>query len=765
MYFKYLVAVMTKSNLSGIRLLHVNQDSVAVFPTWEYELVIDNLAVSVDLQRLMNHQCDPSEKKVDRQQQIVRYAQTFRHEMDRKSAHATLYNNFLKFKQYLVWCDQNSLPPFTEATLRQYHNYLWELVLIGSSSVPIWQMLEGHTTGVKERTANYIFSTTEQALTWCGETAFQWGKQLKQLRVGKVESYEAYSENELPELLSRLSSYFFQLAIPLLSDTPPDMVSVEINQTCFYVPVRSCNTKGRSKGAELNVDTAFNQAMACGYYLLSYFTAFNTSQLTDLCHPIEWREDKTGEYYKLTAFKRRANKEVLSFVGGEIHKKSLQFIQTLIALSLKYTTDANSKLLYWRGRDGNQRSISSILLGKIELSSRLLMLSDKATQSIPYLMSIHSKFTETVPKGFVEFDELKFVDRTLVKRRKTVRRFYNRRTIALSFALLFAIIKANPKNGTNTVNLKNVVLPLKITRTDELLKIDFSCEDGGQGSFYVDIQYEAFLARVEAYAAFRQSKQTSAHYLLPLGSERDAIQWQGLAPSMASLADYGIRSGEFFVNLASSRFRETAAKLARRKANRTELQISQILNNQYRTVLKHYSEGNHYDNQLIISQGLSVIEKMSKGGSLDQSKAKVATELAIPVIKYDELIGSQASLNGVGMACFQKSLSTEESYLAANATACFDYERCIKCQYAKIINDVEPLYRLLSFLECMEESWLYYPERFSKNLGKSVELYRKAISSSLSPDIIQRARYKLDTVGRHMLWDNLELSSLGFKGI
>ncbi|HEI4548908.1 TPA: hypothetical protein SI909_004893, partial [Salmonella enterica] len=145
---------MTKSNLSGIRLLHVNQDTVEVFPTWEYKLVIDNMAVSVDLQRLMNHQCEPSKKKVDRQQQIARYAQTFRHEMDRKSAHATLYNNFLKFKQYLVWCDQNSLPPFTEATLRQYHNHLWELVLIGSSSVPIWQMLEGHTTGVKERTAN-----------------------------------------------------------------------------------------------------------------------------------------------------------------------------------------------------------------------------------------------------------------------------------------------------------------------------------------------------------------------------------------------------------------------------------------------------------------------------------------------------------------------------------------------------------------------------------------------------------------------------------
>lgn len=414
---------MTKSNLSGIRLLYVDQDTLAVFPTWEYELVIDNIAVSVDLQRLMYHLCDPSKKKVDRQQQIACYAQTFRHEMDRKAAHATLYNSFLKFKQYLVWCDQNGLNPFTESTWRQYHNYLWELVLIGASSVPIWQMFEGHTTGLKERSANYIFSTTEQALTWCGETAFRWGKQLKQLRVGKVESYEAYSEKELPDILSRLSSYFFQLAIPLLSDTQSDMVSVAINQTCFDVSLRSCNTKGRAKGAELNVDTAFNQAMACSYYLLSYFTAFNTSQLTELCHPIKWQEDRTGEYYKLTAFKRRANKEVLSFVGGEIHKKSLQFIETLIALSLKYTADANSKLLYWRDRDGNQRSISSTLLVKTELSSRLLLLSDKVTRSIPYLMSIHSKFTQTAPNGFVEFDELKLVNRTLVKRKENCSAF------------------------------------------------------------------------------------------------------------------------------------------------------------------------------------------------------------------------------------------------------------------------------------------------------------------------------------------------------
>ncbi|HCE0294229.1 TPA: hypothetical protein NEO28_004328 [Escherichia coli] len=129
------------------------------------------------------------------------------------------------------------------------------------------------------------------------------------------------------------------------------------------------------------------------------------------------------------------------------------------------------------------------------------------------------------------------------------------------------------------------------------------------------------------------------------------------------------------------------------------------------------------------------------------------------------MIGSKASLNGVGVACFQQTQLPVESGNAVAGKACFDYESCIKCQYAKLINDVEPLYRLLSFLECMEESWLYYPERFSRNLGKAIEQYRKVISSTLSPSIIQQAQSKLDTEGRHMLWDNLELTSLGFKGI
>lgn len=753
---------MAKSSLSGSRLKLPKQDSISTLPSWKYELTIDNITVSVDLQRLTHHLCAPSNPKKDRQHHIARYAYAFKQELKRKAAHATLYSSFLKFKQYLVWCDQHYHYPFSESAWKQYHEHLWQLTLTGTKDEPVWLLAHGETTGIKESSARIFFSTVEQALSWCGENAFQWGKQLRQIRLNKPKSHEAYSEKELPVILNRLSSYFFQLSLPLLRDNPPEKISVEINQIPFDVPVISHNIKGRAKDAVLSTETAFNQAMACGYYLLSYFTAFNTSQLTDLCHPIEWQENKTGEYYKLTAFKRRANKDVLSLVGGEMHKKSLQFIETLIALSLKYAgEESGNKLLYWLERDGHQRNFSSLVLPHIGLSNRLLLLSDRASMCIPYLMDIHARFMATSPKSYVEFDEVKVVNRIVVKRKKIVRRFYNRRVITLSFALLQAIIEIHPKNRLKNINLRSIVLPLTITPEGADLKVDFLYENDDQGTFHIYAQYRLFLNSVEKYAITRQEKQALvAHYLLPLGTERNATQWQGLAPNMKHLSDYGIHTGQFFVNLTASRFRETAAKLARRKANRADLHVSQILNNQYRTVLKHYSEGNRYDNQLIMSQGLAVIERMSRGSSLDQSKLEVATELSIPVIKFDELIGNQASLNGVGVGCFQQPPEDGQT-----DQACFDYESCLKCQYAKLINDVEPLYRLLSFLECMEESWLYYPERFSRNLGKTIELYRKIISSALSPEVIRQAQLKLDTEGRHMLWDNLELSSLGYKGI
>jgi len=433
-------------------------------------------------------------------------------------------------------------------------------------------------------------------------------------------------------------------------------------------------------------------------------------------------------------------------------------METLIALSLKYSNEENSNLIYWLDKSGSQKCISSTLLNNAQISNRLILISDKAILCIPYLINIHSNFIKTSINGYIDFDKIKIKNRTVTKKRKTIRRFYNRRVVTLGFAILQAIILDHPKNRSYNICIKNMVLPLKLTDDDHNLKVDFLYSNGSRGTFYIDKQYKQFLSNIEEYAELRQCKiKTALHYLFPLGSEREPLQWQGLAPDLRHLEDYGIRAGQFFVSLGSSRFRETAAKIARRKVNSTEWHVSQILNNQYRTVLKHYSEGNHYDNQLIISQGLKVVQKMGQGFSLEQSKSKVAAELNIPVIKYEELIGSDAYLNGIGIGCFDNSNNNDE--------VCIDYEKCVKCRYAKLVNDVESLYRLFSFLECMEESWIYYPERFSKNLGKSIELYKNLILKNISPEIIKRANFKLDSEGRHFLWDNLELSSLGYKGV
>lgn len=753
---------MAKSKLVGQKLISAGDDFTLEFPTLHYSFLINNIDVTVDLTRLMHFRCDVAQNKASRQQQIVKYARAFKKEMSLGATSSTLYNSFTKFKGYLIWCDDKEIFPFCESTWKNYRNYLWELVLAGRSSLPIWQRPNGQILGLKERTANYIVSTIEQALVWCEENVNQWGKQLRPFKNGKPKSYEAYSDKELPIILNRLSTYFFQLAIPLLSDDLPTKINIEILEHNFDVPINSTNTKGKAKQASLNYDTAFNQAMSCAYYLLSYFTAFNSSQLIELRHPIEWQQDKTTEYYKLTAYKRRANKEVISFVGGEIHKKSIQFMETLIALSLKYNKTSNGLFVYWLDGASNPRGISSTLLSNSQISSQLMLLSDRATACLPYLLELHKSFIATGINGYIEFTDHKIVDRKLTKQKKVINRFFSRRIVILSILLLYAIIHAHPKNKQKKVKLNGSVLPLTVIQNGQDIKATIRDVDGTSVEVYIENKYQQFLEDIVNFALTRQNiSSTKPSYLLPLGLTRQTLQWEGIIPNTNYLSDYGIAPGEFFVSLRSSQFRETAAKLARRKTNRTELQVSQILNNQYMTVIKHYSEGNHYDNQLILAQGLSVIEAVSQGHAIKQAKDIVAIESDMKVIKFEELTFNKATLNGIGVACTDnKSIREDEPY----NSPCFDYESCIKCKYAKLIDDVEPLYRLLSFLECMEESWLYYPDRFTQNIGKSIELYRKVIAENIPKSTLEAAQLKLDSAGRHMLWDDLELASMGYKG-
>jgi len=85
---------MAKSSLSGSRLRRPEDSAVTTFPIWSYELLIDNFVTSVDLKRLAQDLCDTTKKKQDIQQLVTRYAYAFKQELDRQTAHATLYNSF-----------------------------------------------------------------------------------------------------------------------------------------------------------------------------------------------------------------------------------------------------------------------------------------------------------------------------------------------------------------------------------------------------------------------------------------------------------------------------------------------------------------------------------------------------------------------------------------------------------------------------------------------------------------------------------------------
>ena len=213
------------------------------------------------------------------------------------------------------------------------------------------------------------------------------------------------------------------------------------------------------------MDSAFNQAMSCGYYLLSFFTAFNTSQLLNLHHPIELEKNKTSEFYKLKAYKHRANREVMAYVGGHIHKKSLEFIETLQALSLKYRQTNSGSLLYLIDKNGEPEMLTLASIQHANLENRLLLLSEQPQILIPYMINLHSDFMKTYLKGYIEFDHIKIKDRVVKRTKKIVRRFFAKRITSLNFALLQLIINSILIMKGNTLVLNTPYHPFKFYKT------------------------------------------------------------------------------------------------------------------------------------------------------------------------------------------------------------------------------------------------------------------------------------------------------------
>lgn len=84
---------------------------------------------------------------------------------------------------------------------------------------------------------------------------------------------------------------------------------------------------------------------------------------------------------------------------------------------------------------------------------------------------------------------------------------------------------------------------------------------------------------------------------------------------------------------------------------------------------------------------------------------------------------------------------------------CYQYDLCIFCKSAKLVDDPYAIYKLLSFLEALEEGIDQYPER-AAIIQLKIEQFQLHLKD-LPLETIEKAEDLLEEKGRYPLFDSL----------
>lgn len=744
------------------------ETAATTLPVTDLRLVTMKGLSYFDLELLMRQGCKVDGVILhDRKLYIDRFIRKLHKSLREGGSNETWLGRIYSLKAYLSHCDQQGVEAMAEEGYHSYYHQLWQRVREYDPYKPLWLYQENEEVGLKESAARKLLDRVKSALQISGSFKASWEAQLSTFS-SQEEPYKAYSQRELNTTLDRLLSYFGQLTAAIVkTDSPEAAIEVQVDGEMFVI-----SGKKRPKG-HVDVHTPFNQAMCSAYYLLAFFTAFNSSPLLDICRPLQRisdkKSDRTEEWFELTAYKRRGKTDVRAVVGGEVTANDVAelkvarsgwgFLVLLQTLSEAYHPESDGVLLYLL--DLNQQPVAMTLqnLKASKLSQTLhLTIDNRSGVATPLLLTFNQLLDcQSYDRIYVDSEAGR------VRREKKSLQVWSKRVTPVAFALIDAIQLSNAP-------LKNIVLPITLEEDESLLIANFCYSDGTPGSLRLEASYRPFLERMIVYAESRNygPKSKKPRYLLPLGGKGNTgtYQWQRLVPSLSTLSDYGIQSGDYLLNLSSSRFRQTAAGIARTKNNSTELHIALILQNSLSTIFTHYSDDNPDDNRRVMHQALMVIERLAKGQSLEQAKSLVAESLNMEVLTIDQLNARSARSNVAGTFCDggkhpeQRKTARRAKKLKAldrdEQLACFQYDQCIECRHGKLVDDLNAIWRLLSFAECIDEAADRFPAQHQKNLGESVRRIHLAIAHNLSEPTISAAHHKLATQGRHPYWQSIE---------
>ncbi|MFA0329272.1 hypothetical protein AB4526_09440 [Vibrio cyclitrophicus] len=684
-----------------------------------------------DISHLLHLKADRNNCKIENRVHFIRsFCQKAKKYVENSKSAFSVTKAYESLRSFIVYCDSMSINPFSKEGYLKYAGNDGELrhrIKVYKPSKKLWEMNHGEEVGIKEGTASSSLSQLRIALAWCGLPVELWSN----LHRGYSKSsnpFKGYSEDEEKLLVTRLSKLFFTLAPQLIAakenclELPEELpVAIDLGDYQEIISIETSLQKKSKHDHMVNHNAAFNLTMGAAYHLMCFFTSLNDSNIRSIAHPIKIHSDdrdKSLKVIKVSSFKARANKEVDSILtnegseGFDVDKRDgVKFITTLERLSKLYGSDKEgAELIFTLDNKGNEHDKFNLVSLNKKLMSILNLLSPTRASVLPWLKTLFYAYR----------------NQQVIELKKKVN--------DIGRIVVHKVIKPCSKTGSSRgatnaayciltcytdLPLKGILLPLTYSEEDSNgnVSVSFTYRCGSKNSFTIPAQDKELVRDIELYATELADKQCSkSHERLLLkrgGAEKIPTDWDGInAISSSQISTWSIEPNSYFLTLQSSRWREMTSNQVYSDSGNSGVQS--IIQSSFNVINRHYANGDPELNKTIISQAIQVIEQILDDTSLDQAKSIVTAKLGIQMLAHDEWQKKKAeenaktNPNGINCNGKQRIVDGKNTQRKTNNAMnmnlpCSEYDMCHKCQSAKAINDVQPIYKLISFIDVLKE--------------------------------------------------------------
>ena len=747
-----------------------------------YQGSIDNNTREFDISHLLHFGADKKNYKLENRIHYLRsFCKKAKEYVRNGNSAKTATNIYEVFYSYIRFCDSVDVDPLSETGYLKYAGNDGELrhsIKVFAPSKKLWERQHGDELGIKESSASTLVSSLRVALSWCGLPAKLWVFLHKGF-TGIQSPAKGYSDDEEQLIVSRLSELFFALASQLIAAkeghlTLPNELPVTVDlgrhQEIIFIPtsLQAILGKNSKKGCFVKADAAFNIVIGAAYHLMCFFTSLNDTNVRATAHPITIHtdeRDKNLQTVNVSSFKTRSNKHVdailtnltdESLIKFDVDKRDgVTFIKTLEKLSGLYGSDKEgAELLFTLNNKGEKYDSFNLATINKYLTLHLNLISPYRAKCLPWLKEIFYTYRN---HQYIELKATKNeLGRTIVSKvinPINVKAKATQGAINASYCILSCY---------TDLSLKGILLPLYYSEKnyDGNITISFKYKKGTDGSFTIPAVDKKLIQDIEKLAneqADKQQSKKSVRLLLKRGPTKEAPKdWKGISPISSNLMrTWSIEPNDYFISLQSSRWREMTSSQEYDDSNIGRVQS--ILQNTLNTINKHYANGDPRLNQTILSQGIQVLEQVAKGRTLDKAKKYIAVIHAIPMLTHDKWLkkkSNKAKTNPNGITCNgqQNNEGGKNSQLETNKAMglrlpCAEYDMCYKCKSAKAVDEVQAVYKLISFIDTLKEVLDQFPDA-KEDVFEKIDVYEYTLDGA-STSVYQEAMALFNKNGRH----------------